>query len=74
MKEKIIQVIAESLKIKESDVELESKIMDDLGADSLDTVELVMVLEQEFDIDIPEEDAEELLTVSDVIKYVETYA
>ena len=48
--------------------------MDDLGADSLDTVELVMVLEQEFDIDIPEEDAEELLTVSDVIKYVETYA
>ena len=48
--------------------------MDDLGADSLDTVELVMVLEQEFDIDIPEEDAEELFTVSDVIKYVETYA
>ena len=74
MKEKIVQVIAESLKIKESDVKLESNFMDDLGADSLDTVELVMVLEQEFDIDIPEEDAEELLTVSDVIKYVETYA
>ena len=74
MKEKIVQVIAESLKIKESVVKPESNIMDDLGADSLDTVELVMVLEQEFEIDIPDEDAEELITVSDVIKYVETYA
>ena len=74
MKEKIVQVIAESLKIKESDIKLESKFMDDLGADSLDTVELVMVLEEEFGIDIPEEDAEELITVGDVIKYVETYA
>ena len=73
MKEKIVQIIAESLKIKESDVKSESKIMEDLGADSLDTVELVMVLEQEFDIDIPEEDAEELITVGDVVKYVETY-
>ena len=74
MKEKIIQVIAESLKIKESEIKSDSKIMDDLGADSLDTVELVMILEQEFDIDIPEEDAEALITVGDVVKYVETYA
>ena len=74
MKEKIVQIIAESLSVKESDIKSESKFMDDLGADSLDTVELVMVLEEAFDIDIPEEDAEELITVGDVIKYVETYA
>ena len=74
MKEKIIQIIAETLKLQESEVKSESNFIDDLGADSLDTVELVMVLEQEFDFDIPDEDAEELITVSDVIKYVETYA
>ena len=74
MKEKIIKVIAESLSVNESNVKPESKFVDDLGADSLDTVELVMVLEGEFGIDIPEEDAEELLTVGDVINYVETYA
>jgi acyl carrier protein len=74
MKEKIIQVIAESLKVHKSEIKLESKFVEDLGADSLDTVELVMVLEQEFDIDIPEEDTDDLLTVDDVIKYVEMYA
>lgn len=74
MKEKIIQIIAETLKLQESEIKSESNFIDDLGADSLDTVELVMVLEQEFEIDIPDEDAEELITVSDVIKYVETYA
>ena len=74
MKEKIIQVIAKSLKTKESEIKSESNIVDDLGADSLDTVELVMVLEERFGVDIPEEDAEELLTVGDVIKYIETYA
>ena len=74
MKEKIIQIIAETLKLQESEVKSESNFIDDLGADSLDTVELVMVLEQEFDFDIHDEDAEELITVSDVIKYVETYA
>jgi acyl carrier protein len=73
MKEKIVQIIAKSLNIKESDIKSESNFMDDLGADSLDTVELVMVLEEEFGIDIPEEDAEELITVGDVVKYVETY-
>ncbi len=74
MKEKIVQIIAKSLNVKESDIKSESNFMDDLGADSLDTVELVMVLEEAFGIDIPEEDAEELITVGDVIKYVETYA
>ena len=74
MKEKIIQVIAKALKIQESEIKSESKFVEDLGADSLDTVELVMILEQEFDFDIPEEDAEELITVGDVIAYVETYA
>ena len=74
MKEKIVKIIAESLNVNENNIKSDSKFMDDLGADSLDTVELVMVLEEEFGIDIPEEDAEELFTVSDVIKYVETYA
>ena len=74
MKEKIVKIIAESLNVNENNIKSDSKFMDDLGADSLDTVELVMVLEGEFGIDIPEEDAEELITVGDVIKYVETYA
>jgi acyl carrier protein len=74
MKEKIIQVIAKALKIQESKIKSDSKFVEDLGADSLDTVELVMILEEEFDFDIPEEDAEELITVGDVIAYVETYA
>jgi len=74
MKEKIVKIIAESLNVNENNIKSDSKFMDDLGADSLDTVELVMVLEEAFGIDIPEEDAEELITVGDVIKYVETYA
>ena len=74
MKEKIVKIIAESLNVNENNIKSDSKFMDDLGADSLDTVELVMVLEEAFGIDIPEEDAEELITVGDVVKYVETYA
>ena len=73
MKEKIIKIIAEGLSVKEDTIKSESHFINDLGADSLDTVELVMVLEEEFDIQIPEEDAEELLTVGDVIKYIEAY-
>ena len=65
------QVIAEQLGVDEPDIKSESHFIDDLGADSLDTVELVMALEEEFGIEIPDEEAEKILTVQDAINYVE---
>ncbi len=69
--EKIKQIIAEQLGVKLEEIKPESSFVDDLGADSLDTVELVMALEEEFNIEIPDEDAEKMTTVSDAIKYIE---
>ena len=69
--ERVIKVVAEQLGLKENEVKLESRFVEDLGADSLDTVELVMALEEEFGIEIPDEEAEKLQTVGDVIKYIE---
>ena len=69
--EKIKKIIVDQLGVDESEVTPEASFVDDLGADSLDTVELVMALEEEFGIEIPDEDAEKLLTVEDVIKYIE---
>ncbi|MGB4270463.1 MAG: acyl carrier protein [Spirochaetota bacterium] len=69
--EKIKKIIVDQLGVDESEVTLQASFVDDLGADSLDTVELVMALEEEFGIEIPDEDAEKLLTVEDVIKYIE---
>ena len=69
--EKIKQIIAEQLGVKLEEVKPESSFVDDLGADSLDTVELVMALEEEFNIEIPDEDAEKMATVADAIKYIE---
>jgi acyl carrier protein len=63
-------VIAESLGVSSSEVKLESSFIDDLGADSLDIVELVMQIEKEFGIDIPDEDAEKISTVQDAIDYI----
>ena len=68
---KVQTVIVEQLGVKEDDVTLEANFIDDLGADSLDTVELVMALEEEFETEIPDEEAEKLTTVSDVIKFIE---
>ncbi len=68
---KIKQIIAEQLGVDEPDIKSESHFIDDLGADSLDTVELVMALEEEFGIEIPDEEAEKILTVQDAINYVE---
>ena len=68
---KIKQIIAEQLGVDEPDIKTESHFIDDLGADSLDTVELVMALEEEFGIEIPDEEAEKILTVQDAINYVE---
>lgn len=69
--EKVKSVIAEQLGVKPEEVTDKAKFVDDLGADSLDTVELVMALEEEYGIEIPDEDAEKLTTVGDAIKYIE---
>ena len=68
---KIIKLIVEQLDADSNNISLEDSFMDDLGADSLDTVELIMAFEEEFDIEIPDEDAENIRTVGDVIKYLE---
>lgn len=69
--EKVKAIIAEQLGVKQEEVNPEASFIDDLGADSLDTVELVMALEEEFGIEIPDEDAEKITTVGDAIKYIE---
>ena len=69
--EKVKSIIAEQLGVKPEEVIPEASFIDDLGADSLDTVELVMALEEEFGTEIPDEDAEKILTVGDAIKYIE---
>lgn len=74
VEDKIKSIIAEQLGVKEEEVTPEASFIDDLGADSLDTVELVMALEEEFGIEIPDEDAEKMTTVGDSIKYIKEKA
>jgi len=69
--EKVKAIIAEQLGVKPEEVTPDASFIDDLGADSLDTVELVMALEEEFGIEIPDEDAEKMSKVSDAIKYID---
>lgn len=64
-------VVVEQLSVNAEDVKEGAKFVEDLGADSLDVVELVMALEEKFDVEIPDEDAEKILTVGDAIKYIE---
>ena len=68
--EKVINIIVEELGVEREKVTNGASFMDDLGADSLDTVELVMAFEKEFDVDIPDEEAEKLRTVGDALKYL----
>ncbi len=70
LKEKVKEIIVEQLGVEEKDVTDKASFIDDLGADSLDTVELVMAFEEEFDIEIPDEDAEKMSTVEDAVKYL----
>ena len=70
IEERIIKIVAEQLGSGEDEITNESSFIDDLGADSLDTVELVMALEEEFDIEIPDDDAEKIATVQAAIDYV----
>ena len=71
--EKVKTMIVEQLGVNESEVVPEAKFIDDLGADSLDIVELVMALEDEYGIEIPDEDAEKIETVGDAIRYIEEH-
>ena len=68
--EKVKSIIVEQLGVTETSVTMEASFIDDLGADSLDIVELVMALEEEFDIEIPDADAEKVVTVGDVVDYI----
>ncbi len=70
MEDKVKDIIVEELGVEREKLTGEASFMEDLGADSLDTVELVMAFEKEFDIDIPDEDAEKLRTVGDAMKYL----
>lgn len=68
MFEKVRKIIAEQLGIEEDEITMESSFIDDLGADSLDIVELIMALEEEFDLEIPDSEAEKITTVGDVVE------
>ena len=70
VEEKVKEIIVDQLGVDEKQVNPEASFIDDLGADSLDTVELVMALEEEFDVDIPDEDAENIGTVQNEIDYI----
>ncbi len=73
IEQKIIKTVADTLRIEEGTISTESKFVDDLGADSLDLVELMMAIEAAFDCDIPDEEAGKIATVADAIKYVEKH-
>lgn len=69
--EKLRALIAEQLELDESEVTMESELIDDLGADSLDVVDLVMTIEDEFEIEVPDEAIENMRTVGDAVKFIE---
>lgn len=71
--EDVKEVVVEQLNVNPDEIKEDSKFVEDLGADSLDVVELVMALEEKFDIEIPDSDAEKIATVGDAIKYVEDH-
>ena len=70
VEERVKEIIVEQLGVEEADVTPAAKFIEDLGADSLDTVELVMAFEEEFDLEIPDEDAEKITTVGDAVQYI----
>lgn len=71
--DKVKEIIVEQLGVADTAVTLEASFIDDLGADSLDIVELIMALEEEFDIEIPDADAEKVVSVSDVVDYIKDH-
>jgi acyl carrier protein len=73
IEQRVKKTVAEQLGVTEADIKPESSFTADLGADSLDTVELVMALEEEFGIEIPDEEAEKIATVTDAVNYIKTH-
>ena len=73
VEKRVKDIICEQLGVEEDEITPDAKFIEDLGADSLDTVELIMALEEEFGIEVPDEQAEKLLTVGDVVKYIEEH-
>ena len=71
--EKVKGVIVEQLGVAEGNITMKASFIDDLGADSLDIVELIMALEEEFDLEIPDSDAEKVVTVGDVVEYIKDH-
>ncbi len=72
--DEVKEVVAEQLNVNVDEIKEESKFVEDLGADSLDVVELIMELEEKFDIEIPDSEAENIATVGDAIKYIESHS
>lgn len=73
VEEKLMQIIKEQLGVSEKEVTLEASFVEDLGADSLDLTELIMAMEEEFDVEIADEDAQKILKVKDAINYVQSH-
>jgi acyl carrier protein len=73
IEQRVKKIVAEQLGVNEADIKLESSFVDDLGADSLDTVELVMALEEEFECEIPDEEAEKITTVQQAVDYINAH-
>ncbi|HEX7952519.1 MAG TPA: acyl carrier protein, partial [Burkholderiales bacterium] len=74
VEQRVKKIVAEQLGVNEADVKIESTFVDDLGADSLDTVELVMALEEEFECEIPDEEAEKITSVQQAIDYIKAHS
>ncbi len=74
IEERVTKLVCEQLGVKEDEVTAEASFVEDLGADSLDTVELVMALEEEFETEIPDEEAEKITTVKEAIDYIESHS
>jgi len=72
--EKVKEIVVEQLGVEESEVTMEASFIDDLGADSLDIVELIMALEEEFDLEIPDKEAEKITTVGDAVEYIKAHS
>ena len=73
VEERVKKIVAEQLGLKKDEIKSEASFVDDLGADSLDTVELVMALEEEFDIEIPDEEAEKITTIQQAVDHIDEY-
>ena len=73
IEQRVKKIVAEQLGVNESEIKIESSFVDDLGADSLDTVELVMALEEEFECEIPDEEAEKIRTIQQAVDYIKKH-